>query len=68
MTLSQLQQEAREIFKRNRLSDYGLDSLIAQAYSAGKDAAVAYIESAFSETRPKSELNISELFREARNL
>jgi hypothetical protein len=33
----------------------------------GKDTAVEYIESAFSESRPKTELNISELFREARN-
>lgn len=78
MTLSQHQQEAREKFDimienapektvgSDEISSF-FHGIIASAFEAGKAVAVKYIEAAFSESRPKTELNISELFREARN-
>lgn len=44
-----------------------LKELLTEAEARGRNMAVDYIEQAFSETRPKTELNISKLFREARS-
>lgn len=76
-SLEQIQREAREKAQdmiqfedpqHEAEVGYWLDSIIATSYQLGKDASVDVIEQGFSESRPKTELNISELFRQARSV